>query len=85
MDDVPYFATIARWCEISGMGRRATYDALARGELQARKRGRSTLIDVRAGLEWLRSLPPARIRMSPQVARRTTQTAGGTCLRGDAA
>jgi hypothetical protein len=85
MSDVPYFATIARWCELSGMGRRATYDALARGELQARKRGRSTLIDVRAGLEWLRSLPTAQIRMSPQVSRRAARTTDGTCLRGDAA
>lgn len=57
----PAFANIATWCRMSGMGRSAVYEALARGELLAVKRGRQTLLDVAHGLTWLRSLPPAEI------------------------
>jgi hypothetical protein len=49
------------------MGRRATYDRLASGELHAVKVGSRTLIDVDAGLTWLRSLPLAQIK--PQQKR----------------
>ena len=59
---LPAFALIERWCEISGMSRRVTYEELGRGNLKAVKRGASTLIDVQHGLAWLRSLPPAKIR-----------------------
>jgi len=48
--------------KISGVGRTATYVALAAGELKAVKLGRATLIDVRHGLTWLASLPPAEFR-----------------------
>jgi hypothetical protein len=58
----PAFALIDRWCEISSMSRRVTYEELGRGNLKAVKRGASTLIDVQHGLAWLRSLPPAVIR-----------------------
>jgi len=44
------------------MGRRATYDAMGRGDLRAVKAGTRTLVDVEAGLRWLHSLPPAKIR-----------------------
>jgi hypothetical protein len=44
------------------MRRSATYNALGRGDLKAIKVGARTLIDVEAGLAWLRSLPPAQIR-----------------------
>jgi hypothetical protein len=57
------FASIKQWKEISGMGRSATYDALSRGDLRARKNGARTLIDVRHGLRWLRSLPEASINL----------------------
>lgn len=57
----PKFAAIPQWCAISGMTRTATYVALADGNLRAIKQpgGRRTLIDVDAGLEWLRSQPAA--------------------------
>lgn len=58
----PKFATIEDWGTISGMSRRVTYEKLGTGELKAIKVGGRTLIDVEAGLAWLRSLPPPKIR-----------------------
>jgi hypothetical protein len=49
------------------MSRTATYNALGRGDLKAIKVGSRTLIDVDAGLAWLRSLPSAQIR-APKAA-----------------
>jgi hypothetical protein len=65
----PIRASITRWCDLTGMGRSATYEALGRGDLRAVKVGTRTLIDVPHGLRWLESLPPARIR--PHGARHT--------------
>lgn len=62
----PKFAPIPEWCALSGMRRRATYDRLGTQELRAIKVGGRTLIDVEAGLEWLRSCPPAVIRAPRQ-------------------
>jgi len=62
----PKFATIEDWCTISGMSRRVTYDKMGTAELQAVKVGGRTLIDVEAGLAWLRSRPPAVIRAPRQ-------------------
>ncbi len=65
----PKFGTIDRWMDLTSMGRRATYGALGRGDLHAVKCGSRTLIDIEAGLTWLRSLPPAVIRPSrPRAA-----------------
>jgi hypothetical protein len=58
----PKFATIENWLAMSGMGRRTVYEELGRGNLKAIKVGARTLIDVEAGLAWLRSRPPALIR-----------------------
>jgi hypothetical protein len=58
----PKYCTIEKWCDLSGMGRRSVYDALGRTDLVAIKVGSRTLIDVEAGLSWLRSRPPAVIR-----------------------
>jgi hypothetical protein len=58
----PKFATIDNWIALSGMGRRSVYDYLGTGELKAIKLGGRTLIDVEAGLSWLRSLPAPVIR-----------------------
>ena len=60
----PKFAPLPQWCAISGMSRTATYNALGRGDLKAIKCGCRTLLDVEAGLTWLRSLPPAQVRPS---------------------
>ena len=66
---------IPGWCAISGMSRTATYDALAQGDLTAIKAGRGTLINVRPGLEWLRSLPKATFR-----GRAVTMLAGRSLM-----
>jgi hypothetical protein len=62
----PKYCTIEDWGTISGMSRRVTYEKLGGGELKAIKAGTRTLIDVDAGLAWLRSLPPAKIRAPRQ-------------------
>lgn len=64
----PKFAQLPTWLALSGMNRSATYLALGRGDLKAVKAGKTLLIDVEAGLAWLRSLPPARIRAPQQAA-----------------
>jgi hypothetical protein len=63
----PKFAPLQQWCALSGMSRTATYNALGRGDLRAIKVGTRTLLDVDAGLAWLRSLPAAQIR-APKAA-----------------
>ncbi len=58
----PAFATVDRWCDISGLGRTVTFEALGRGDLRAKKAGARTLIDVQHGLAYLKNLPDASIR-----------------------
>ncbi len=53
----PAYVTIASWCEMTGMGMTATYEALSRGDLHGRKVGRRTLINAELGLSWIASLP----------------------------
>jgi hypothetical protein len=52
---LPEYATIQQWVAISGMNRTAIYGAMANGNLKAIKIKRRTLIDVHAGLAWMRS------------------------------
>jgi hypothetical protein len=59
----PSYAPISEWGTISGMSRSEIYRRLAAGDLVAKKLGSRTLIDVEAGLAWMRSLPPATFRM----------------------
>jgi hypothetical protein len=63
----PKFVSLPHWCIISGMSRTASYYALGRGDLKAIKIGSRTLIDVDAGITWLRSLPAPAIR-APKAA-----------------
>ena len=63
-DVTPKFGTIPHWLKLSGMSRTGCYNALARGDLKAIKLGNRTLIDIEAGLAWLRSLPAPQIRGS---------------------
>jgi hypothetical protein len=62
----PNYATIDDWCAISGISRRVTYDRLGAGDLKAVKVGGRTLVDVDAGLAWMRSLPAPVIRAPRQ-------------------
>jgi hypothetical protein len=57
----PAFAPVPAWCDISGMTRSGTYEAIAAGHLHAVKQGRKTLIDCDHGLAWLRALPAAKV------------------------
>jgi excisionase family DNA binding protein len=84
VSETPHFATIIKWCEITGFGRRTTYEWIAAGRLRAVKVGRRTLIDVQHGLEQIRQLPPAQIRMSPQAARRAAREADAEVGGADA-
>jgi hypothetical protein len=67
------FAPIPRWREISGMSRSKTYEELGDGNLRGVKCGRQILIDVRHGLEHMRSLPQAQIRPRTTPKRRSPQ------------
>jgi hypothetical protein len=58
----PAYCSIDSWLEMSGMGRRSTYDELGRGNLKAIKVGARTLMDVEFNMAWLRSRPAAKIR-----------------------
>jgi len=57
----PKYAPMPEWCDISGMRRTATYEALGRGDLKGIKVGKRLLIDVEGGLAWLATLPAARV------------------------
>jgi hypothetical protein len=69
---LPEFATIPMWRELTGMGRSKTYEELGARNLRGVKCGRVVLIDVKHGLEWLRSLPPVVIRPRTTPRRRRT-------------
>jgi hypothetical protein len=68
MMDLPHFATIDKWTELSGVSRSVTYELIGSGKLVARKLGKRTLVDVQAGIEYLHSLPAATIRMGGRAA-----------------
>ena len=59
----PDFVTIPAWVRRTGISRSKTYELLAAGELTARKVGRRTLIDLKAGLAWLDARPAPAIAM----------------------
>jgi hypothetical protein len=61
-ESTPRFATIARWCCLSGMGRTRTYEEAGAGNLRIIKCGSRSLVDVLHGLAWMRSLPSAQIK-----------------------
>ncbi len=62
-DSAPDFVSIPTWVKRTGISRSKTYELLAAGELSARKVGRRTLIDLRAGLAWLDAQPVPKISM----------------------
>lgn len=65
----PNFVTVPEWIARSGISRSRTYELLGTGDLRARKVGRRTLIDLRAGLAWLDAQPAPRISLP--YAKRT--------------
>lgn len=67
----PAFATIAAWQRLSGMSRSRTYQLLAAGDLKAVKLRNRTLIDVGAGLAWMRTLPAAMVAKAERPTKET--------------
>ena len=65
----PLYASIPKWCDLSGMGRTRTYEEAGAGNLRIIKVGGRSLVDVPHGLAWMRTLPMAQIR-APAVADR---------------
>lgn len=61
---VPQYATINTWVELSGVSRTVTYELLGTGKLIGKKLRARLLIDVTAGLAFINSLPPPKIRPS---------------------
>jgi len=49
--------TIPEACEVARASRTSLYNAIGRGELQARKRGRRTLVLVDDLRDWIGNLP----------------------------
>jgi hypothetical protein len=66
---LPRYAAVDTWCALSGLSRRVTYDHLGLGNLKAIKVGNRTLIDVQAGLAWLRACPAPAIRAPKRRTR----------------
>ncbi|MFE8873960.1 hypothetical protein ACE4RV_12515 [Acetobacter persici] len=59
--DVPHYVSVEAWSQRTGMSRTDTYRKLGEGTLKAKKIGRKTVIDFRAGMTWIESLPDAEI------------------------
>jgi excisionase family DNA binding protein len=57
MANLPLALTIAEACAASRSGRTTIYEAIKRGELVARKRGRKTLILPEDLRRWVEDLP----------------------------
>ncbi len=62
----PKFGGIDIWMRLSGFSRRTTYEELGRGNLKAVKAGAKLLINIEHGLEYVASLPAAKIR-APKI------------------
>lgn len=71
----PRLGSIETWTAQSGMSRRITYENIANGNLKSHKLGARTFIDIEAGLAWLRSLPPAKVRADNRTDHRARQVA----------
>ena len=61
----PLAYTISEACSAAAIGRTALYEAISRGELRAKKRGRRTLVMADDLRQWLDGLP----RITPKKSR----------------
>jgi len=60
--------TLSEWNDATGESRSFTYEALRRGDLKAKKRGRRTIILRDVGIEYLKSLPDYEPTSSREAA-----------------
>lgn len=58
----PIALRISEVCAASRIGRTKVYEAIKRGELRARKNGKSTLVLQTDLVEWLNSLPSVPLK-----------------------
>jgi len=63
--NAPVAYTIAETCALARAGRTAVYEAIASGDLVARKRGRKTIILFDDLQRWLNSLPTIHPKSQP--------------------
>ena len=61
----PIALRISEVCAASRIGRTKVYEAIKRGELRAKKNGKSTLVLYTDMVEWLNGLPS----ISPKATR----------------
>ena len=66
--DTPHYGTVQTWLKMSGMRRTRTYQLIGEGIIPTRKVAGRTLIDIRSGLAWIASQPPAQVRMTRKAA-----------------
>lgn len=59
--DGPHYVSVETWLHHTGMSKTDTYRKLGNGSLKAKKIGRKTVIDFRAGMAWIESLPDAEV------------------------
>lgn len=53
----PAYVTIQAFCDLCGLGQTSIYAALRRGDIEAIRVGRRTLINSKQALRWLASQP----------------------------
>jgi hypothetical protein len=69
--------TIPEACEVARASRTSLYNAIGRGELQARKRGRRTIVLVNDLRDWIENLPKVPVG-APISASATSTTSTST-------
>jgi len=62
----PIALRISEVCAASRIGRTKVYEAIKRGELRARKNGKSTLVLQTDLVEWLNKLPSVHLTTTPK-------------------
>jgi excisionase family DNA binding protein len=67
--NIPLVYTVAEACAAARAGRTAIYQAIAKGELTARKRGRKTVILGEDLRRWVRDLPTIKAKPELDVGR----------------
>jgi excisionase family DNA binding protein len=73
----PIALKISEVCAASRIGRTRVYEAIKRGELRARKNGKSTLVLYTDLVEWLDHLPVISPNQQSRIALRDMRNERG--------